>query len=145
MLLYCAFPSAGPKKDPPRIYLSSATLVIVPLEIIPHWQNQARWHTLPGALRVRVVDDPSARLSDVELAQGYDLVITSFSYLSAVWDSRQPLANALMRVHWLRVILDEGHTLGGASVTSKLQMATALHAERRWVMTGAVEALCLGL
>ena len=42
-----------------------------------------------------------------------------------------------VQVHWLRVILDEGHMLGASlSMTNKLQMACALTAERRWVMTG---------
>ena len=42
-----------------------------------------------------------------------------------------------LQVHWLRVILDEGHMLGASlSMTNKLQMACALKAERRWVMTG---------
>lgn len=44
-----------------------------------------------------------------------------------------------LQVHWLRVILDEGHKIGGLAMTNKLQMATAVHAERRWVMTGAVK------
>ena len=35
------------------------------------------------------------------------------------------------------MILDEGHLLGaGLAMTNKLQTARALHAERRWVMTG---------
>jgi SNF2 family DNA or RNA helicase len=42
----------------------------------------------------------------------------------------------LPQVHWLRVILDEGHTIGSSTITNKLQMATELRAERRWVMTG---------
>lgn len=46
--------------------------------------------------------------------------------------------SALVQVHWLRVILDEGHKIGGLAMTNKLQMATALHAERRWVMTGGI-------
>ena len=42
-----------------------------------------------------------------------------------------------MQVHWLRVLLDEGHLLGASlGLTAKLRMACALHAERRWVMTG---------
>ncbi|PNW83306.1 hypothetical protein CHLRE_05g230803v5 [Chlamydomonas reinhardtii] len=40
------------------------------------------------------------------------------------------------QVHWLRVILDEGHLLGSTSITNRLQAAIALRAERRWVMTG---------
>lgn len=42
----------------------------------------------------------------------------------------------LLQVHWLRVLLDEGHTLGALAMTNKLQMATELLVERRWVLTG---------
>lgn len=41
-----------------------------------------------------------------------------------------------VQVHWLRVILDEGHKVGGAALTNKLAMAANLRAERRWVVTG---------
>ena len=42
-----------------------------------------------------------------------------------------------VQVHWLRVILDEGHMLGASlSMTNKLSMAINLKAERRWIMTG---------
>jgi len=61
-----------------------------------------------------------------------------------------------LQVHWLRVILDEGHMLGASlAITNKLQMACALRADRyssssflslplvssaRWV---AVDTTCL--
>ena len=36
-----------------------------------------------------------------------------------------------MQVHWLRVVLDEGHMLGASlAITNKLQMACALRADR---------------
>ena len=36
-----------------------------------------------------------------------------------------------VQVHWLRVILDEGHMLGASlAITNKLQMACALRADR---------------
>lgn len=42
-----------------------------------------------------------------------------------------------MQVHWLRIILDEGHMLGNSlAMTNKLQAAKALTAHSRWVMTG---------
>ena len=47
----------------------------------------------------------------------------------------------LLQVHWQRIILDEGHMLGASlAVTNKLQMACALRAECRWIMTGAPRA-----
>jgi hypothetical protein len=40
-------------------------------------------------------------------------------------------------VHWLRVLIDEGHSLGASlGLTNKLAMAVQLSAARRWVMTG---------
>ena len=37
-----------------------------------------------------------------------------------------------MQVHWLRIILDEGHMLGASlALTNKLALACALKAERR--------------
>ena len=47
----------------------------------------------------------------------------------------------LLQVHWQRIILDEGHMLGASlAVTNKLQMACALRAGCRWIMTGAPRA-----
>ncbi|KAG0496326.1 hypothetical protein HPP92_000861 [Vanilla planifolia] len=46
-----------------------------------------------------------------------------------------------MQVHWLRVILDEGHTLGSSlSLTNKLQMSVSLFASYRWILTGTPTA-----
>lgn len=39
-------------------------------------------------------------------------------------------------MHWLRIVLDEGHAIGTLAMTNRLQMAANLRAERRWVMTG---------
>ena len=99
-------------------------------------------------------------LSAAELAWNHDLVITTFSRLSAEWGRRRSPDPArgcpLLCVHWLRVVVDEGHLLsasaaaaasgppssgasgasGGGAITSKMQMACALRAERRWVLTG---------
>jgi hypothetical protein len=42
-----------------------------------------------------------------------------------------------VQVHWLRIIVDEGHSLGASlGLTNKLAMAVQLTAQRRWVMTG---------
>jgi hypothetical protein len=44
----------------------------------------------------------------------------------------------LLQIHWLRVILDEGHALGASlGLTNRLALACNMLAERRWVMTGA--------
>ncbi|KAL3537690.1 hypothetical protein ACH5RR_001056 [Cinchona calisaya] len=64
--------------------------------------------------------------------QAFGLIKRSFKY---EWTRRK--RSALMQVHWLRVMLDEGHTLGSSlCLTNKLQMAVYLRASSRWVLTG---------
>ncbi|XP_042474954.1 F-box protein At3g54460-like isoform X2 [Macadamia integrifolia] len=116
-----------------RLYLSRATLVVVPANLVDHWKTQIRKHVKPGQLRVYVWTDqkPCAH----NLAWDYDVVITTFNRLSAEWVLRRK--SVLMQVHWLRVMLDEGHTLGSSlSLTNKLQMAISLTASNRWLLTG---------
>ncbi|XP_024021128.1 F-box protein At3g54460 [Morus notabilis] len=120
--------------DSIRLYLSKATLVVVPATLVDHWKTQIQKHVSSGQLRVYIWTDhrkPSAH----SLAWDYDVVITTFSRLSAEWSSRKK--SALMQVHWLRVMLDEGHTLGSSvGLTNKLQMAVSLMASNRWILTG---------
>ncbi|OVA04873.1 SNF2-related [Macleaya cordata] len=117
-----------------RLYLSKATLVVVPANLVDHWKTQIRKHVRPELLRVYVWTDqkkPSAH----NLAWDHDVVITTFNRLSAEWGPRK--RSVLMQVHWLRVILDEGHTLGSSlNLTNKLQMAISLTASNRWILTG---------
>jgi len=131
-------------------YVSPATLLIVPPSIEAHWAEQVALHVAAGALRVAVLSDvktaagappPSSRrrLTAADLAWNHDLVITTFPRLSAEWGRRRdPRAAPLLRVHWHRVVVDEGHLLSiaGAGLTAKMQMACALRAGRRWVVTG---------
>ncbi|KAF6153043.1 hypothetical protein GIB67_034765 [Kingdonia uniflora] len=117
-----------------RLYLSRATLIVVPANLVDHWQTQIQNHVRPGHLRVYEWTDYKTPPVH-NLAWDYDVVITTFSRLSAEW--RTSKRSVMMQVHWLRVMLDEGHTLGSSlSVTNKLQMAISLTASNRWLLTG---------
>ncbi|KAI8470158.1 MAG: SNF2 family N-terminal domain-containing protein [Monoraphidium minutum] len=126
-----------------RVYLSGATLVVVPGTLIPHWRQQIQQHVKQGLLKVAILDAGAegggGSYEAHQLAWDFNVVVTTFNRLSAEWTAacsgtgRQPV---LLQVHWLRVILDEGHTLGSPNITNKLAMACELSAERRWVMTG---------
>ncbi|KAJ8756029.1 hypothetical protein K2173_024576 [Erythroxylum novogranatense] len=117
-----------------RLYLSRATLIVVPVNLVEHWKNQIEKHVKLGQLRLCIWTDhrkPSAH----HLAWDYDVVITTFNRLSAEWDANK--TSPLMQVHWLRVVLDEGHTLGSSlNLTNKLQMVISLTASNRWLLTG---------
>lgn len=117
-----------------RLYLSKATLVVVPANLVDHWKTQIDKHVSPGQIRILVWTD-NKKLSPHNLAWDYDVVITTFSRLSAEWNPRKK--SPLIQVHWLRVMLDEGHTLGSSlSLTNKFQMAVSLTACSRWLLTG---------
>ncbi|KAG2603342.1 hypothetical protein PVAP13_5KG764400 [Panicum virgatum] len=120
--------------DSARFYLSRATLIVVPANLIDHWTTQIQRHVSSDTLNVFVWGDhkkPSAH----NLAWDYDIVITTFSRLSAEWSPQK--RSALKQIHWFRVVLDEGHTLGSSlALTNKLQMAVALVASNRWILTG---------
>ncbi|KAL2234116.1 UNVERIFIED_CONTAM: F-box protein [Sesamum indicum] len=121
--------------DSLRLYLSSATLIVVPSNLVDHWRTQIERHVRPGQLRVYIWGDQKKKPSGHCLAWDYDVVITTFNRLSAEWGPRK--RSVLMQVHWLRVVLDEGHTLGSSlSLTNKLQMAVSLTATNRWLLTG---------
>lgn len=49
---------AGPLIKRLKVYVSSATLIVVPQELIQHWRDQIAWHTRSGALRVALHDSP---------------------------------------------------------------------------------------
>lgn len=43
----------------------------------------------------------------------------------------------LLKIHWLRLIVDEGHTMGKrGQPTNAIDFASWIFAERRWAMTG---------
>ncbi|CAD5325799.1 unnamed protein product [Arabidopsis thaliana] len=117
-----------------RLYLSKATLIVVPTNLVNHWLTQIQKHVCSDQLRILVWAD-HIELSPHSLAWDYDVVITTFSRLSAEWNPRKK--SPLIQVHWLRVMLDEGHTLGSSvSLTNKFQMAVSLTACNRWLLTG---------
>ncbi|KAJ0510417.1 putative chromatin remodeling SNF2 family [Helianthus annuus] len=120
--------------DSVRFYLSRATLIVVPANLVDHWKNQIQRHVKSGQLRVYVWADHKKPLVH-NIAWDYDVVITTFSRLSAEWSPKK--RSVLMQVHWLRVMFDEGHTLGSSlNLTNKLQLSVSLTASNRWLLTG---------
>ena len=164
-----------------RVFLSSATLVIVPdAALIEHWIGQIARHVRASGgarpLRVLAVGGMCAREASAleatlrarneasaleamgddvvvpgadppgthrardfppaeTLAREYDVVLSTFDRMSQ--RSKGGNRDDLLRVHFLRLIVDEGHLLGSVgSETTRAQRVRAIRAERRWIMTG---------
>ncbi|CAD7696884.1 unnamed protein product [Ostreobium quekettii] len=128
-----------PKQLLARVYLSPATLVVVPPTLVDQWKQQVVHHFNGNLLRVLMLTGSSKQPHIHDLAWGADVILATFGYLSMEWNRRTKLRgnSPLLQIHWLRVVVDEGHLLGNTmAFTSRSQMARMLRAERRWVVTG---------
>jgi superfamily II DNA or RNA helicase len=146
------------REHPPRrVLISSGTLVVVPRNLVQQWRSEIRKHVQEGddGLKVLVMDDGSRPLPDLEDLVRYDVVLFSKprfekeatdgvevvigqtprtmhddSYVKEVY--RSPLRD----VHWLRIIIDEGHEFASSSSNAVYVAEKLVTAERRWVVSG---------
>ncbi|GAB4821905.1 hypothetical protein N2152v2_008951 [Parachlorella kessleri] len=125
-------PATLPTASGPR-----GTLIVCPLSVLSSWQMQLEEHTR-GSLKARVTwgrcvcvyygQDRDRRVSSLA---GHDVVLTTYNILA----QEAGLKTGLLKVDWLRVVLDEAHTIkNGKTQTAKA--AQGLRAERRWAITG---------
>ena len=149
--------------NPEYLVTSGATLVIIPDVLMDHWKLQINSHVNPRIMKnVYFDDDLRNPLPSCDFLSRCDLVVTTFKRLSVEWQHGKPLCSLdvrkpksyadefqgarwneeprvvspLLGVYWLRVVVDEGHSLGKSSVTNILQMACALECDRRWILMG---------
>jgi superfamily II DNA or RNA helicase len=151
----------NPTAIPPRqIWLTNATLVVVPANLISQWKEEIKKHT-PG-LNVFIVDSPKINLpSAPELAdfdlilfskpafekelrdKGEDLTSTSLTCLDGTGIHQSDCGcfkgSPLKDLHFKRLITDEGHNFGNASKSSKTEAVIAvdsLQLDARWIVSG---------
>lgn len=145
-----------PLKDsrpPPRA--SRATLLICPRPLLHHWREQIEWHVAAGCLPGEVLIDTYGterksgggrtkalgELYSAERLAQASLVVTSTERLSmeqrcAAGAPGSSSSSVLIDVHWVRLVVDEGHILGGGAVTNAKVLLDAITAERRWILSG---------
>ncbi|ETL90645.1 hypothetical protein L917_10714 [Phytophthora nicotianae] len=145
---------------------SCTTLVVAPDALVEHWAEQIDMHVVHQGLKYYVdkAEKIQEALPKSKKLAKYDVVIVSFSRMAKEWKLHRPASamekrnvlrygfedqpdryvdgslrgdvSSLLSVHWLRIVVDEGHKLGGRAPTQLMQMSRLLCAERRWVMTG---------
>mmetsp|Transcript_19166 Transcript_19166/g.39273 ORF Transcript_19166/g.39273 Transcript_19166/m.39273 type:complete len:1020 (+) Transcript_19166:46-3105(+) len=102
-----------------------------------------------------LVDDGTKRLPSPEVLSRFKVVLTSYNRLSSEWRhgsveselraskkggkiyalDEKAEASDLLKVHWLRLIVDEGHVMG-KKTNNAIVFGSWITAQRRWVMTG---------
>ncbi|KAG0022803.1 hypothetical protein BGZ82_010899 [Podila clonocystis] len=144
--------------NPIEIYLSNATLVIVPANLVDQWCNEINKHTRDFALKLLVLTSNDKTIPEPKILASRDMVLISQSrfakeYEKGVYASPKDVScnchenyirclcpclrtiSPLRQLRWKRVIVDEGHTMS-ADLSNHALLASKLHADRRWICTG---------
>ncbi|KAK2463186.1 hypothetical protein APHAL10511_004841 [Amanita phalloides] len=123
----------------------NTTLIVAPLSVLSNWEQQIREHCVSGALTYVVYHGSNRSFGPQELAK-YDVVITTYQTVSGEHGGstngqpgpskkRKKSGKTLFDAQWKRIILDEGHIIRNAK-TKTSKAVCALHAQRRWVLSG---------
>ena len=113
---------------------AQGTLIICPTSVLSNWTEQIAAHVRKGKLTFCVYHGPS-RIQDVQVLAKFDIVFTTYGTVASEWSDALRKKKALASLNWFRIVLDEAHTVRNAS-TRSAKGAGALHAQRRWAVTG---------
>ncbi|XP_059159117.1 helicase-like transcription factor [Physella acuta] len=109
------------------------TLIICPLSVISNWVDQFEEHIHKTVcLHLHVYYGPK-RTNNVEFLQDQDVIITTYSTLMS--DFKKGSDSPLHQIQWLRIVLDEGHTIRNPAA-QQTKAIFQLNSIRRWVLTG---------
>ena len=134
---------AYPRPQPLHLRLSSGTLIIVPPNLVNHWQKEIAHHT--EGLNVLVLRDSSDVTPQPDELLQYDIILFSRvrfereagEVVNNHRVSNRPEDSPLTKLHWLRIVVDEGHNVAGhGQRTVMMHILAQLHFERRWVVSG---------
>jgi SNF2 family DNA or RNA helicase len=102
------------------------TLIVAPKTVLTQWRDEIRRFS-GGNLTSLIWDGPN-RTSNTDIIKRYDVVLTSYGLLPRDND-------ALQRVEWDRLVLDEGHEVRNPKAKSNIAIRD-IKSRIRWIVTG---------
>lgn len=123
---------------PEHIRLCRATLVVVPKNLVHQWKAELAKHVEDGALRVLVMENRSTPIPSPDKLAQYDVVLFSRPRFEVEAKSagEELCESPLKKLHWLRIIIDEGHGISSTTSNAAVVAENIVRAERRWVVSG---------
>ncbi|XP_050758164.1 helicase-like transcription factor [Gymnogyps californianus] len=110
-----------------------ATLIVCPLSVLSNWIDQFEQH-IHQDFHVNIyVYYGSDRSKDPSVLSEQDIVLTTYNILATDYGNGGD--SPLHKVKWLRIVLDEGHTIRNPNA-QQTKAALNLEGHRRWVLTG---------
>lgn len=123
---------------PKKIYLSSASVVIVPSNLLNQWKQEIQKHT--EGLKVLALGKSDKLPSSHDELLTYDIILFSQSRFEIVVKQYGGVSGSVLSsIHFKRCIVDEGHKLGNSRINKKSNLLIGLdsmHFSSRWVVTG---------
>ncbi|NXX08044.1 HLTF factor, partial [Larus smithsonianus] len=110
-----------------------ATLIVCPLSVLSNWIDQFEQHIRQDFHVNIYVYYGSDRSKDPSVLSEQDIVLTTYNILATDYGIRGD--SPLHKVKWLRIVLDEGHTIRNPNA-QQTKAALNLEGHRRWVLTG---------
>jgi hypothetical protein len=140
-------------RDPARhLRLCSGTIVIVPQNLVDHWESEIKTHT--SGLKFAVLRQSSDQIPTEDELLDLDIVLFAKNRFELEVPERKhhllkkgqtsQYESPLLGLHWLRVIVDEGHNVAGHG-TRLTEMLQRLQFERRWIISGTPSPGLYGL
>ncbi|KAG6849539.1 hypothetical protein H0H93_007627 [Arthromyces matolae] len=163
-------PRKNAETGPRVIYLTSATLIIVPANLLSQWDREIHKHC-EYPLRVLTLRSGTPMPKATSLATDYDIILMTYKRFTAenkfnkisklhsfnacccpsIPGSRIPdckcksvNVSPLLQVRWKRLVIDEGHVSASLS-TILTPFVKSLSVEKRWIVTGTPTTNLLGL
>ncbi|XP_030910801.1 helicase-like transcription factor [Melopsittacus undulatus] len=114
--------------DDPR-----TTLIVCPVSVLSNWIDQFEQH-IHQDFHVNIyIYYGSDRSRDPSFLSEQDIVLTTYNILATDYGMKGD--SPLHKVTWLRIVLDEGHTIRNPNA-QQTKAALNLDGHRRWVITG---------
>lgn len=110
------------------------TLIIVPPALLNTWETELEKHCTSGLMhwdRHHKVK----RFTHYSQIEPLDIVLTTYNTVCAEWQDRHKSPSMLFHMPWHRIVLDEAHLIRNIQ-TKTAEAVCALHASRRWAVTG---------